>query len=92
MNNEEILRALRGRLTDADREQLALGAVYEAALALESLAELRQRLRATLASMDGELPMVALSVGRALAALAQVSVALEEVEAVAEQQADALAK
>lgn len=92
MNNEEILRAIRGPLSAADREQLALGVVYEASRGLETLAELRQRLHATRASIDGELQMVTLAVGRALAALAQLSVAIEEVEALGEQEADALAK
>ncbi|MCE7893967.1 MAG: hypothetical protein DYH12_30435 [Sorangiineae bacterium PRO1] len=91
MTEEEILHALRGRVTDADREQFALGVVYEAARALEQLAELRQRLQATAAEIDGELPLVEHPLARTMSALAQLRNAIEELEAVAEHTADTLA-
>jgi len=88
---EQARRALRGPLTDADREQRALGVVYEAARALQTLAELRQRLGTT-AEIDGELPQVERSLARALSALSQLSNAVEELGAVAEHVADTVAR
>lgn len=92
MTEEEILRALRGPLNETDREQLALGAVYEAARALETVAELRQRLQATAVEIDGELPVVERALASAMTALSQLGDAIEELETVAEHLADRLAR
>lgn len=88
---EQALRALRGPLADSDREQLALGVVYEVARALETLAELRQRLQATAVEIDGELPVVERALASAMTALSQLGDAIEELETVAEHTADTLA-
>lgn len=72
-------------LTHVEREQLALGVVYEAARALDTLIELRQRLQATSFAISGEMLPVECSLALALSVLSQLMATVEALEAAAIQ-------
>lgn len=70
-------------LTRADRARIALGVVYEAKRALETLSELRKRLLATGLAVDGEMLPVERSLALALSVLSQLMATVEALKAAA---------